>query len=253
MYLEVVVSHDFCSIRPYVLPQVGSRSSRRPPAPSICTALRANARRNSSRDVRSSAAASLSISLQWLVERSERGVVDVERQFQCSLGERRPKHRLHRQRFGSDAVIERATSAARGDDRKVRIGSGSDAAGCFGCRLELDVLESLTDPRVEQAGDRLKLRLDCLAECRRRTDALLVDRDAEVLVQAGIELDLAAPPVVVVLLALAAHKVPAARDLTTCTQDGDAAAADDADATFGDVVEVMPAVNWEHGEPHRHD
>ena len=75
----------------------------------------------------------------------------------------------------------------------------------------------------------------------RRTDALFVDRDAEVLVQDRIELDLAAPPVVVVLLAFAAHEVPAIGDFATRAQDRDAALADDADAALGHVVEVMPA------------
>src|SRR5579884_3828847 len=87
-------------------------------------------------------------------------------------------------------------------------------------------------------------------------DLLLRMSNAERLVQYRIKLDLAAPPVVVVLAVLAAHEEPAVVDLAARSHDRHAGALRHADASLLVVRQLVPLVDRElreaHADPTRH-
>src|SRR5437867_13419981 len=67
--------------------------------------------------------------------------------------------------------------------------------------------------------DRLHVGREDGLERRRRVDALLAMREAEVLVEVGLKRDLAPPPIVVVLSELPPHAKPTIGDLTAGADD----------------------------------
>src|SRR5690606_20401203 len=84
---------------------------------------------------------------------------------------------------------------------------------------DLDAEVRLPGPAVEGARGALHVTRERLDEVRPRADLLLRVGDPERLVEHGVELDLAAPPVVVVLPALATEEEPAVVDLAAAADD----------------------------------
>src|SRR5437867_7028100 len=98
--------------------------------------------------------------------------------------------------------------------------------------------------------DRLHVGREDGLERRRRVDALLAMREAEVLVEVGLKRDLAPPPIVVVLSALPPHAKPTIGDLTAGADDRDTCPFHDAGSALLLGREVVPRRNREFSEAH---
>ena len=77
-----------------------------------------------------------------------------------------------------------------------------------------------------------------------RADLLLGVRHSERLIQDRIEVDFAAPPIVVVLLVFGAHEEPPVVDFPASSNDGDSGTLGDALFPLGFVRQAVPLMNW---------
>src|SRR5688500_5829836 len=102
---------------------------------------------------------------------------------------------------------------------------------------------SLACAAVQRACGSLQIRRERLQQVRLRPSLLLCVRDVKRFIEDGIELDLAPPPVVVVLSVLASHKEPAVVHLPAATHDGYAGALGEANSTLLVVGDLVPCVD----------
>src|SRR5262245_22686407 len=122
------------------------------------------------------------------------------------------------------------------------------ALACYALRLgeplpRLDSQVGLPCAAVEHARRCFEVGRERLEEVRLWTHLLLGVRDAEGLIEHRVELDLASPPVVVVLPVLAPHEKPAVVDFAPSAHDRHPGTLRNASAALLVVGEFVPLVN----------